>query len=207
MQSPITKHGVIFSCGLLGLLCACEQESSKSASPPAAAASAAPAATPAPTPTPSPTPAKEETRERPAQIDTALTDQRRSALEAKYPSAKNFLVAKDLEDKLKANKAIKDKKAAVTAFDKAAAGRWVLFSGPLVNLTDSGFDMGIVYTAQIANDPLGMSRQFFEVTFSDVEGYEKDEFKAGNVVVVLAKYEGKAKATPGHETVAGGVWK
>jgi hypothetical protein len=83
----------------------------------------------------------------------------------------------------------------------------VLFAGPLVNLTDEGFDVGIVYTAQMANDPMGMSRQFFEVTLTEIEGYSKEKFKAGNVVVVLAKYNGGGKAGPGNEAVSAGVWK
>jgi hypothetical protein len=95
----------------------------------------------------------------------------------------------------------------VSAFDKAAKGKWILFSGPLVNLTDDGFDLGVVYTSQMQNDPLGMSRQFFEVTMKEIEGYSKDKFKAGNVVVVLAKYKGDAKAGPGHEVIEAGVWK
>jgi hypothetical protein len=52
-----------------------------------------------------------------------------------------------------------------------------------------------------------MSRQFFEVTMSQVEGYVKDDFKGGNVGVVLAKYNGGAKASPGYELVATGAWK
>jgi hypothetical protein len=135
-----------------------------------------------------------------------VTADRRSALESKYPSAKGFLDAKALEEKLKASK-VKDKKAAVPAFDKLAKGKWLLFSGPLVNLTDDGFDLGIVYTPQLPNDPIGMSRQFFEVTLKDIEGYSKDKFMPGNVVVVLAKYNGEGKAGPGHEVVASGAWQ
>jgi hypothetical protein len=201
-----TSIGVIF-WGCLSTLIACEQEKPKSESSPATAASATPAATPTPTPAPVPAPASPETSERPKEISTELTDERRAAVEAKYPSAKGFLVAKDLENKLKANKAIKDKKAAVSAFDKVAKGKWVLFAGPLVNLKDDSFDLGVVYTAQLPNDPIGMSRQFFEVTLSDVEAYEKDKFKSGNVVVVIAKYTGDGKASPGHEVVSSGVWK
>lgn len=198
-----------FSCaGMLTLLMACEEQKPATESKPAETASVAPAV-PAPTPAPAPTPtqAHADPSQRPEKIETQLTDERRAALETKYPSAKGFLVAKDLEDKLKANKLIKDKKAAIAAFDKMAKGKWILFSGPLVNLTDKGFDLGVVYTSQMQNDPLGMSRQFFEVTMNDIEGYEKDRFKAGNVVVVLAKYDGAGKAGPGNELVANGAWK
>ena len=117
------------------------------------------------------------------------------------------MLASDLQAKLKADKSLKDKKAAVTAFDKIARGKWVLFTGPLVNTTEEGFDIGLEYTPQLPNDPMGMSRQFFEVTMTQVEGYTKDAFKGGNVGVVLAKYVGGGKATPGYELVSTGVWK
>jgi hypothetical protein len=53
---------------------------------------------------------------------------------------------------------------------------------------------------------MGMSRQWFPVTFSDVKGYDQSAFKVGQMVVVLAKYTGKQKAGPGHELVAIGAW-
>ncbi len=67
--------------------------------------------------------------------------------------------------------------------------------------------MALEYTPQLPNDPMGMSRQFFEVTMTEVEGYSKDAFKDGNVGVVLVKYTGAAKAASGYELVAAGVWK
>lgn len=205
MKSDSAVHRVVLVCLALSWLTGCEEEKPRPEE-------TAPAATPAPTPTPTPSnvPAAAPTAEkaqRPSKLETELTPERRSTIEGKYPSARGFLVATELEAKLKANKALKDKKAALAAFDKAASGKWVLFTGPLVNLTDDGFDLGIVYTPQLPNDPMGMSRQFFEVTLSKIEGYSKDAFKDGNVVVVLAKYNGGAKAGPGHELVATGNWK
>ena len=191
---------------LLPLLVACEEEKPKVEAKAAPAATAVAAATPTPSAAPTPAPTAEKP-ERPTKVETELSPARRSAVEAKYASAAGFLVASELEAKLKANKALKDKKAALGAFDKAAQGKWVLFTGPLVNLTDDGFDVGIVYTPQLPNDPMGMSRQFFEVTLSKVEGYTKDAFKTGNVVVVLAKYNGSGKAGPGYELISTGVWK
>lgn len=197
--------GWVVCGGLLSLLLACEDE--KPAAP--AKASAPTAAAPAPTPSAAPAaaPKPEKTNERPSKVDTELTPARRAAVEAKYASAKGFLAATDLQAKLKADKSLKDKKAAITAFDKLARGKWVLFSGPLVNATDDAFDIGLEYTPQLPNDPMGMSRQFFEVTMSQVEGYAKNDFKGGNVGVVLVKYNGAAKASPGYELVAAGAWK
>jgi hypothetical protein len=209
------KHSLGVGCAcvsaVLFALTACEEKKPNAAAEAgtSAAVTATPsvAAVPAATPSATPTPAAASKGERPSKIDTEVTPERRAAVEAKYPSAKGFLVGAELEEKLKANKALKDKKSGISAFDRAAQGKWVLFSGPLVNLTDDGFDLGIVYTPQLPNDPMGMSRQFFEVTLSKVEGYSKDSFKTGNVVVVLAKYNGNGKASPGTELVHAGDWK
>ena len=69
-----------------------------------------------------------------------------------------------------------------------------------------GFDLGVTYTPQIKGDMLGMTRQWFPVAFSDVKGYDVSKFKAAQMVVVLAKYDGKEKASPGNELVATGSW-
>jgi hypothetical protein len=196
-------------CWIFPLLVACEDGKPSSAEKPASTATvaAAPAASAPPVPAAPTAPAPTaKSNERPSKIDTALTPARRSAVEAKYGAAKGFLVASELETKLKSDKSLKDKKAAIAAFDKAARGKWVLFTGPLVNLTDDGFDVGFEYSPQLPNDPMGMSRQFFEVTLSQVEGYSKDAFKAGNMVVVLAKYNGAGKGGPGYELVSTGAW-
>jgi hypothetical protein len=171
----------------------------------AAAATAAPTATPAPAPTPV-APPKAEKPKRPEKIDTEVTAARRAKVESANAEAKGFLVASELETKLKANKTLKAKEAGVTVFDKMASGHWVLFAGPLSNPTDSGFDLGITYTPQIQGDVMGMSRQWFPVTFSDVKGYDSSAFKSGQMVVVLAKYIGKQKAENGQELVAAGTW-
>jgi hypothetical protein len=195
----------VLACVVVSALVGCEEEKPKAS---AATATAAPAPTPTPTPSPAPTPASTgEKAERPAKLETELTPARRAAIESKHAAAKGFLVASELEAKLKANKALKDKKGALAAFDKAASGKWVLFTGPMVNLTEEGFDVGIVYTPQLPNDPMGMSRQFFEVSLTKVDGYTKSAFKDGNMVVVLAKYNGAGKASPGYELVATGDWK
>ena len=176
----------------------------KKAPPPAP--TAAPAPTPTPTPTKEPAPVEEAKPSRPEKIDTALTAERRTKVESAVPEARGFLVGTDLEEKLKANKKLRENTAGVAAFDKMAQGKWVLFTGPIANPTDSGFDMGITYTPQIKGDMMGMSRQWFPVTFSDVKGYDSTKFKSGQVVVVVAKYAGKQKASPGNELVATGNW-
>lgn len=201
-------RGALLGCVVLcGVSLGCEEEKPPAPAKPVPSAVAAPA----PTPSAAPAPAAEQPATkggaRPSKIDTELTPARRAGVEAKYAAAKGFLVVSDLQAKLKADKSLKDKKAAVTAFDKLARGKWLLFNGPLVNLKDDGFDMALEYTPQLPNDPMGMSRQFFEVSMSEVEGYSKDVFKDGNVGIVLVKYNGATKASPGYELVATGAWQ
>jgi len=189
------------------LLLGCEEEKPAAANKPPVASAAPVATPPASAGAPAPAQKADKAGERPSKIETELTPARRSAIETKYAPAKGFVAASDLQAKLKKDKSLKDKKAAVAAFDKLARGKWVLFTGPLVNTTDDGFDIGLEYTPQLPNDPMGMSRQFFEVTMTQVDGYTKDAFKGGNLGVVLAKYVGAGKATPGYELVATDAWK
>lgn len=202
MRTALLRTSVLSALAMAAVV-GCEGE--KKAPEPAVTAM------PAKPPTPAPTPAEPEHKEppkssRPEKIDVELTPDRRTKVEAAMPEAKGFVVARDVEEKLKANKKLKEKEAGVAAFDKLVAGKWVLFTGPIANLTESGFDLGITYTPQMKGDMMGMSRQWFPVTFSNVKGYEQNKFKVGNMVVVLAKYTGKQKAGPGEELVEAGVW-
>ena len=206
MKSRRVQLCCLVGYGALSMLLGCEDEKPKSATP-APTPSALPTPAPAPPPSAAAAPKAENSSDRPSKVEMDLTPARRSAVEAKFPATKGFVAATELQTKLKADKSLKDKKAAIAAFDKLARGKWVLFAGPLVNTTDSGFDIGLEYTPQLPNDPMGMSRQFFEVTMSEVEGYDKDAFKGGNVGVVLVKYNGKGMASPGYELVAANVWK
>jgi hypothetical protein len=193
------------ACAALFCVLACDDDKP---APTAASATASALPAPAPTPTPEPSqPAPKAESSRPAKLDLALTPERRTAIETKYPSEKGFLVEKELEAKLQKNKALKDEKTALAAFDKLAKGKWVLFSGNAANLAASAFDMGVVYTPQIPGDSIGMSKQWFPVHMSEVEGYKQDALKTGDLVVVLVKYDGASKASPGQELVATGVWK
>lgn len=195
----------------LGAVClvssGCEAEPPKSEAPSVAAAeSAAAAAQLAAAAAEAARPKVPAKPERPSSVDTELTDARRSAIEAAHADAKGFLSMLALEEQLKKSK-LKDKDAALTAFDRQSKGKWVLFSGPMVNLTPEGFDLGVTYVPRAENDPMGMSRQFFTVTLNNVEGYTEAEFKPGTQVVVLAKYDGKAKASKGYELIEAGLWK
>jgi hypothetical protein len=200
-----TIRCLVCACAAVLLVLGCDDDK-----PAPAAASAAPSAAPAPTPAPTPEAPKPVPRaegSRPEKIDLALTPERRTAIDDKYASAKGFLVEKEIEAKLQKNKALKDEKTALAAFDRLAKGRWILFSGNAANLAASSFDMGVVYTPQIPGDSIGMSKQWFPVHMSEIEGYKQDALKTGDLVVVLVKYDGAGKASPGQELVATGVWK
>lgn len=198
---PLNSRAVVVAA-LVSLpgVTACSEEKKPEAAPSAAAP--APSAPPSPVPVPLP----EVKKKRPDKIDTEVTAERRAKIEAAIPEAKGFLVASELEEKLKANKTLKEKEAGVKAFDKLAQGKWILFAGPLSNPTAVGFDLGITYTPQIPGDVMGMSRQWFPVTFSSVKGYVSEDMKVGQTVITIAKYGGKQKATPGEELVATERW-
>jgi hypothetical protein len=171
---------------------------------PAASTTAAPAPTPPPAPAPTPPPEPKKPA-RPEKIPTELTPERRQKIEAAIPEAKGFLAATVLESDLKKKKLDKEPPA-VTGFDAKARGKWMLFVGPISNNTATGFDLPVTYT-QAEGDLLGMSRKWFMVSFADVKGYDASKFKGGETVVVLAKYDGKKKASAGHELVDLGQWQ
>ena len=202
MASVMSRTSVSVLALVLSCSVGCEKKET-----PAASTTATAAATPMPTPTPAPEPepTAEQKPKRPDKVETEVTPERRTKVEAAITEAKGFLVMSDLEEQLKAAK-LKAKDPAVARFDRSAAGKWVLFTGPLVNQTDTGFDLAVTYTAQMPGDPMGMSRQWFPVTFTDVKGYDKTKLKLGQVVVVLAKYNGKQQASSANELVELGHW-
>jgi hypothetical protein len=203
MRHSIRSASILAFIGSVTVLCGCDSKDKTPPAPGAAVAQMPAATTATPTPSAEPEPPKPT---RPEKIDTELTDAKRAKVEGAIPEAKGFVRVSDIEEKLKANKTLSSKEKALPVFDKMVAGKWVLFTGPAVNLTETGFDLGITFTPQLENDPMGMSRQWFPVTFKDVKGYEQSKLKDGQVVVVLAKYEGKQQASPGHELVALELW-
>ena len=183
------------------LLCSCD---TKQDTPAAPSATVAPAPVPPPAPTPAPPP-EEKKPSRPEKIEMTLTPERRQKVEAAIPEAKGFIVATDIEAGLKKKKLDKEPPA-VGGFEAKAHGKWVLFIGPISNTSPSGFDLPVTY-AQAEGDAMGMSRKWFMVTFAGVKGYDVSKFKGGETVVVLAKYDGKKKASSGYELVDLGDWQ
>jgi len=200
----VIKYSLVSAACLALLASGCDTTKTAQAKP---KPSATAAATPAPAATPAaPKPTAATPAERPEHLDTKLTDARRAKIEKAHPDAKGFLVMTDLQDKLKKEKSLKDKTKAMVAFDRLAKGKWVLFTGPLTNENDKGFSLGVTYTPRMKGDIMGMSRQFFLVQLPEVKGYSADKMKNGTMVAVLAKYEGKGKATPAFELVSEGDW-
>jgi hypothetical protein len=185
------------------MLTACEDPPVEETQPAEPAVTAQPAAA---TVTP-PVEQEPEKAERPKDIPRDLTPERRAAVEKAHPEAKGFVFATDIEEKLKKDPKNTAKASALKSFDKSVKGKWVLFAGTLINPTETGFDIAVTYTPQAPGDVMGISRQFFTVSLSDIEGYTEDDFKAGNTVAVVAKYSGDGKAGPGFELVAEDNWK
>ncbi len=133
-------------------------------------------------------------------LDIKLNDERRAKIEKAIPDALGFIPAAEIEAKIHKKK-LEEEEPALEAFDKEAKGKWLLFVGNMIKMTDSGFEMAVSYTPQAEGDPMGMSRKFFMVSISDVKGYEKSKFKDGERGVVLAKYAGDKKASPAYEVI------
>jgi hypothetical protein len=137
--------------------------------------------------------------------DLELTDERRGKIEEGVPDAKGFLAATDIEADIHKAK-LDDEAKAVKAWDAKTKGKWILIKGNIANITENDFDLAVTYTPQAPNDPMGMSKKFFFVKLSGVEGYEMKNYKDGQFAVMLMKYDGQKKASAGHDVVAEGYW-
>ncbi len=193
------KSSLVALLCLAALASACDEEEKPAAKPAPSAAAAPPPATTTAKP-------KETKPERPQNLEYGLTDARREKIEKAHPEAKGFVVMKELEEKLKSQKNLKETKDGIRAFDALAKGKWVLFTGPLVEANDTGFSIGVSYTPLVKGDRVGLSRQFFLVALTDVKGYEAKDMKNGTPVAVVAKYEGSGKGSPGFELWAENNW-
>jgi hypothetical protein len=139
--------------------------------------------------------------------DLVVTPERRARVESLVPEARGFLTSEELEAKLYEMQLARGKDpAAVKALDKIAAGKWVLFTGNIGSLTASTFELPVRYTPRDPNDVMGITAVWIPVQLSNVKGYSEKEYRTGEFAVVLAKYEGAKKATPGHDVVLLQKW-
>jgi hypothetical protein len=139
--------------------------------------------------------------------DLVVTPERRARVESLVPEAKGFVTSEELEAELYNMQLARGKDpAAVKALDKIAAGKWVLFSGNIGSLAASTFELPVRYTPRDPNDVMGITAVWIPVQFSNVKGYSEKEYRTGELAVVLAKYEGAKKATPGHDVILLEKW-
>lgn len=134
--------------------------------------------------------------------DLVLTAERRARLESLVPEAKGFITSEEIESQLYKLQVPRGKDpAAVKALDGIAKGKWVLFTGNIGTLTPATFELPVRYTPRDPNDVMGITAVWIPVQFSSVKGYDEKEYRPGEFAVVLAKYEGGKKASPGHDAV------
>jgi hypothetical protein len=136
-----------------------------------------------------------------------LNDERRARIESAYPEARGFLDLDVLEKELFAlelRRGGADK--ALVAFDRRARGKWVLFTSKLIDPEADAFEAVVHYTARDAKDPLGLTSTWFPVRFDKIEGLEPKRYRPGDLVVLLAKYQGKQRAGPGYDLILLDRW-
>jgi hypothetical protein len=139
--------------------------------------------------------------------DLVLTAERRAQIEAAYPEAKDFLDAAELEQRLYKQRLPRGKDSKATAaLDELARGKWVLFTGNLMTPTKDGFELALRYTPRDPNDRLGLTSTWLGIEFSNIAGYDSTQYRAGEPVAILAKYDGKQRATQGHDLILSNRW-
>jgi len=146
------------------------------------------------------------TRPRPTQIDTTLTAARRAKIEAAVPEAEGFLVAQELEAQVEEINKINKKPLVERWLDEQAKDKWVLFTAPYNKISGEGFELPFNYARKSKRDPFGMSQMWVFVEFEDVKGHTTLKLSNGVTGVILAKYLGELRASPGYDLVALGLW-
>jgi hypothetical protein len=202
---------VLYRCALLGALlgAACESRPDPASNAIAQIASANPVlmgARPA-TATAAARPAQASVRRPSGEADLVLSAERRTRIEHAFPEAKGFLALSEVEAALYARELRRGKEpAAVSAFDDRAKGKWVLFTGNVVAPSASGFTLPVRYTPRDANDRMGLTSTWFGVEFEQVRGYDATAYEPGELVAILARYNGNKSAGPGYDLLLLNRW-
>jgi hypothetical protein len=136
--------------------------------------------------------------------DLNLTPARREKIEQAIPEAKGFLAVADLEGALKALKLDDDKKA-LAELDKRAAGKWVLFAGNANNPGVEKLSMAVIYKDKPKDNPFRYE-QWVLVHVEKIKGFLREGYAIGQNAVILAKYLGQRKASPGYDVASLGHW-
>jgi hypothetical protein len=194
----------------LAVLCACSTPKEKNTAGIAEIASSSLAvrgrAPPAAPSVPEP-PAKPSVPRPKDSVDLIVSPEKRARVEHLAPEARGFLTSDEIEKRLYAMELKRGKDAdAVKALDGIARGKWVLFTGNVGNLTDQGCELPIRYTPKDPNDSLGLTSVWVPIRLSGIKGYDRSQYAAGELAVILARYEGAQKATPGYDVVLLRSW-
>jgi hypothetical protein len=141
------------------------------------------------------------------EADLVVTPERRAKLEAAVPEAKGFLDQRELEPllfKRELKRGATDD--GLEAFDKLAKGRFVLFSGNIIDPKAERFDLAVRYTPRDPADPVGLTATWFPVHFERVAGYDPNVYHAGDPIAVLAFYEGQQTTQKARDVILLEQW-
>jgi hypothetical protein len=134
--------------------------------------------------------------------DLIASAEKRARVEAFAPETKGFLTSEAIENELYKLELKRGKDAdAVKALDRMARGRWVLFTGNIGAVAKEGCELPIRYTPKDPNDNLGLTSVWVPIRISGIKGYDANEYRPGELAVILARYEGEQKASPGYDLV------
>ncbi len=139
--------------------------------------------------------------------DLILTPSIRARLEHFAPEARGFTTSLALEEalyKLQLKRGVDAD--AVKALDRLAKGKWVLFTGNIGGVTPGTFQLPIRYTPKDQNDPLGLTSVWVSIEFTNINGYDSSKYQPGELTAILARYDGKLKATTGYDTILLDHW-
>jgi hypothetical protein len=136
-----------------------------------------------------------------------VTPERRARIERHHPEAAGMLLGEDIEAQLFTLELPRgnDEKA-LAQLDRLAAGKWILVTGNIANPGPDGFELPIRYTPRDPTDPVGVTSQWLSVRFSNIEGYDASQYRLGEKAAVLAKYDGKKRATRGFDLILLRKW-
>ena len=204
MSNRVIDHRVLFvaSAIALGGACSSSKDDKPSAISAIASSSLAVRAPVAPSVTAPPAPEAPVIQRPKDQADLLVSDSKRARVEAFAPQAKGFLVSADLEDELyKLNLRRGKDSDAVKALDRMAKGKWVLFTGNIGGVAPDALELPIRYTPRDPNDPMGITSVWLSIKLTNIKGYDATQYRAGELAVVLAKYDGKQAASGGYDVV------
>jgi hypothetical protein len=198
---------LIAACVVCATACESRKETTKAIEAIASANPAIAAPSVAPVVSVPPTPPKKVIR-RPSEHEVVvLTPEHRALIENRHPEAAGFVGDEQLEERLFALELRRGKdREATEALDRMAKGKWMFVSGPIVNPQSDGFELAIAYTPRDPADPIGLTSQWINIKFTDIQGFDATQYRVGEQMAVLAKYNGRRAASPGFDLILLEEW-